>query len=306
MKGVLYMGKNSIRELRDTFGAFMTGVTVVTTSCSDGAPIGFTANSFTSVSIDPALVSVSIAKTSSNYLTFTQAKSFAINILSENQRDVSNVFAKPSDNRFLNISWKYSRENNPLIEGVSAWFDCSVFKIVDAGDHAILIGKVEDFSSNNKSGLGFYRGSYFNPSVSTEVINGPGVIIGALIGCEDKILLEKNSDGKWGIPMIQLSQEGADKAFEKLLDGYQPELAPSFIYSVYNDKESLQQYIIYLCHSSTEKPLLGQYFNIEEIDKLALSSGALKSMLERYRQEYYLQAYNFYYGSDTEGIIKNR
>lgn len=299
------MGNDSIRELRDAFGAFMTGVTVVTTSDKDH-PIGFTANSFTSVSIDPALISVNIAKTSGNYSTFVNSKHFAVNILSDDQRDISNIFARPSEDRFSAVIWKYSAQKNPLIEGVSAWFDCTVYKIVDAGDHAILIGKIENFESTVKSGLGFYRGSYFNPAVSTEVISGPGVTIGALVGFEDKVLLEQKQDGKWGIPMIPVSKEGADKVFERLLDEYQPELAPSFIYSVYNDKESKQQYIVYLCHSTLEKPLLGKYFNIEALNELELSSSALASMLERYRKEYYVQAYGFYYGSDTDGIIKNR
>ena len=88
------------RLLRDAFGTFMTGVTVVTTLDEAGAPIGFTANSFSSVSLDPPLLLVSIAKTSGNYARFMAAKGFAINILAEGQKDVSNTFAKPVEDRF--------------------------------------------------------------------------------------------------------------------------------------------------------------------------------------------------------------
>ncbi len=77
---------NKIRELRDAFGSFMTGVTVVTTCTDDGTALGFTANSFASVSLDPALLLVSIAKTSSNYHHFAKAQHFAINILAKSRK----------------------------------------------------------------------------------------------------------------------------------------------------------------------------------------------------------------------------
>ncbi|RSR12238.1 flavin reductase, partial [Acinetobacter baumannii] len=99
---------NKMRELRDAFGSFMTGVTVVTTCKEDGTPLGFTANSFASVSLDPALLLVSIAKTSSNYHNFANTTHFAINILAEEQKDVSNTFARPSEDRFANLSWSKS------------------------------------------------------------------------------------------------------------------------------------------------------------------------------------------------------
>lgn len=164
---------NKMRELRDAFGSFMTGVTVVTTCKEDGTPLGFTANSFASVSLDPALLLVSIAKTSSNYHNFANTTHFAINILAEEQKDVSNTFARPSEDRFANISWSKSTCQNPLIDHVSAWFDCTTYQVVDAGDHAILIGKVEDFASTGFAGLGYYRGGYFTPAkLSAEVISG--------------------------------------------------------------------------------------------------------------------------------------
>ena len=94
------------RALRDAFGAFPTGVTVVTACDGDGNPIGFTANSFTSVSLNPPLLLVCLAKTSRNFATMTGAPHFAINVLSETQKDVSNTFARsdtgcdPSGPRF--------------------------------------------------------------------------------------------------------------------------------------------------------------------------------------------------------------
>lgn len=91
---------NDPRALRDAFGAFMTGVTVVTALDAQGQPIGFTANSFTSVSLEPPLLLVCLARSSRNFDAFTQGAGFAINVLAEHQKDISNRFAKPMQDRF--------------------------------------------------------------------------------------------------------------------------------------------------------------------------------------------------------------
>lgn len=100
---------NDLRALRDAFGAFLTGVTVVATFNDEGGPIGFTANSFTSVSLDPPLLLVCLAKTSRNYQTLMTAKGFSVNILSEDQKDVSNTFARPVEDRFAAVDWQKAR-----------------------------------------------------------------------------------------------------------------------------------------------------------------------------------------------------
>lgn len=88
------MDADKRRQLRDAFGAFMTGVTVVTSVDKHNKPIGFTANSFSSVSLDPALLLVSIDKRSANLDNFTQCSHFAINILSEQQKETSNILPR--------------------------------------------------------------------------------------------------------------------------------------------------------------------------------------------------------------------
>ena len=140
------------RALRDAFGAFLTGVTVVTTVDDAGAPIGFTANSFTSVSLDPPLLLVCLAKTSRNYATLTAAKGFGVNILSEDQKDVSNTFARPVEDRFAAVDWRIGPHGSPVFADVAAWFDCATHDVVDAGDHVILIGRVEGFDNSGKTG----------------------------------------------------------------------------------------------------------------------------------------------------------
>ncbi|ESK57635.1 flavin-dependent trigonelline monooxygenase reductase component [Acinetobacter tjernbergiae] len=296
---------NKIRELRDAFGSFMTGVTVVTTCKDDGTPLGFTANSFASVSLDPALLLVSIAKTSSNYHNFANASHFAINILAEEQKDVSNTFARPSDDRFANLAWTTSACQNPVIDQVSAWFDCTTYQIVDAGDHAILIGQVEGFASAGFAGLGYYRGGYFTPAkLSAEVISGPKVVISAIIGHENKILLEQTAEQKWTIPHLLVDKDGADKALDKIFAQYQPDASASFIYSVYENIENQQQYISFLCNTPIAHATKGQFIDLNDLEQLTFVDSALESMLMRYRKENHLKTYGVYYGNQTSGTVR--
>ncbi|WP_069353823.1 flavin reductase [Burkholderia cenocepacia] len=293
------------RELRDAFGAFMTGVTIVTTARDDGQPLGFTANSFSSVSLDPALLLVSIAKTSSNYQTFSTTGHFAINILAEGQKDLSNTFARPSEDRFATVDWQLSAHRNPLIDDVSAWFDCTTHAVIDAGDHALLIGKVEAFHSAGYAGLGYYRGGYFTPAkVSAEVIAGPKVIVSAIITRDDKVLMVKTADGKWALPTKEIGNEGADKALAELFRRYQPDASASFIYSVYNNTETRYQYISFLCSAPDEVAVTGEFVNLDDIETGAFQDSALASMLERYRRESQLKSYGLYFGDHSTGTVR--
>ncbi|MEX3947314.1 flavin reductase [Paraburkholderia sp. EG287B] len=301
--------KINTRELRDAFGAFMTGVTIVTTSTDDGKPLGFTANSFSSVSLDPALLLVSIAKTSGNYQTFSTAGHFAINILAEGQRDLSNTFARPSDDRFANLNWQLSANRNPLIGDVSAWFDCTTHAVIDAGDHALIVGRVEAFHSAGFAGLGYYRGGYFTPAkVSAEVIAGPKVIVSAIIAREDKVLLVKTADGKWALPSKEIGKEGADKALAEIFTKYQPDASASFIYSVYNNTETHYQYISFLCSAPDELAAAGdasaQFVSLEDVQTQAFQDSALASMLQRYRKESELKSYGMYFGDHSNGTVR--
>jgi flavin reductase (DIM6/NTAB) family NADH-FMN oxidoreductase RutF len=108
------------RDLRRAFGHFATGVTIVTTLDESGAPCGFTANSFTSVSIDPPLLLVNIAKSAFGRDAFTGSRGFAINILAANQRDLSNRFARAGTDKFANQDWHSAITGSPIIDAVVA------------------------------------------------------------------------------------------------------------------------------------------------------------------------------------------
>ena len=152
------------RALRDAFGAFMTGVTIVTTRGGDGAPTGLTANSFTSVSLDPPLLLVCVQGRSRTLSSIRESRGFAVNILAEGQETLSNRFARPVDDRFEGVEWSHGPRGGPILPGVCGWFDCALHDEVAAGDHFILIGRVEGFNHRETAPLGYSRGGYFSLS----------------------------------------------------------------------------------------------------------------------------------------------
>ncbi|MGO4909944.1 flavin reductase family protein [Pseudorhodobacter sp. W20_MBD10_FR17] len=294
------------RLLRDAFGAFMTGVTVVTTMDETGQPIGFTANSFSSVSLDPPLLLVSIAKSSSNHGVFAGAKGFAINILSETQKDVSNTFARPVEDRFATVKWAKGPGGAPVIEGVSTWFDCALHQVVEAGDHDILIGRVVGFDANHRPGLGYYRGSYFSPSAAAEAVAaGPDVVISAIIEAGGSILLVDDGQGGISLPMTRVGRAGAQAALAKMIADLGISAAPGFIYAFYEDTKSGQQNIAFLCAAAEGVPIKGAYVPMSSQGVSDVGDPAVRSMLERFVQESAQGNYGVYIGNQDQGRVSS-
>jgi len=292
------------RLLRDAFGTFMTGVTVVTAHDEAGAPIGFTANSFSSVSLDPALLLVSIAKTSGNYARFIAAKGFAINILAEGQKDVSNTFAKPVEDRFATVAWQPGPHGAPVLAGVSAWFDCSLHQVIDAGDHAILIGKVEAFEASGLSGLGYYRGSYFTPAqAGAQLASGPAVVVSALIEQNGHVLLQDDGRGGLSLPTARVGANGATATLQALIDAAGVQATPGTIYSVYEDVGAGQQHIAFLCPSSGGVPSKGGFVELNPGGFDDVTDPAMRIMLERLADEARVGDYGIYFGNQNTGRV---
>lgn len=150
------------RSLRDAFGQFATGVTVVTTRDSSGKPIGLTANSFASVSLEPPLVSWCVDKSSTRFSEFQQAEHFTISVLTEEQREISNIFAMRSwdDTVFDDVEWFPGLNEVPQIPNVSARFHCKTEHLYQGGDHLIIVGSVLEYESDSKAPLLFFQGEY--------------------------------------------------------------------------------------------------------------------------------------------------
>lgn len=153
----MYFDKLAFRR---ALGNFATGITVITATSPDVQRAGVTANSFNSVSLDPPLILWSIEKNSGSYSVFEAASHFAVNILAADQVDLSNHFATRSDDKFADISFEEGLGNAPILPSCAAVFQCEQHKIVDGGDHWILIGKVISFDDNGRSPLVYHQGSY--------------------------------------------------------------------------------------------------------------------------------------------------
>lgn len=154
------MPKVDQRALRDAFGRFTTGVTVLTTREACGAPRGFTANSFSSVSLDPPLVLVCVSHEAYSAPAFRAAPHFGINILSAEQRQISNIFASHASDKFERAEWYAGPHDVPLLPGSLATLVCAQHKLVEAGDHVVLIGEVLETQSREAQPLGYHRGNY--------------------------------------------------------------------------------------------------------------------------------------------------
>ena len=146
---------------RNTLGQFATGVTVITTLDKDGNKAGMTANSFSSVSLDPMLVLWSIAKTSNSFDIFNNAEHFTIHVLNAEQKEVSNRFAsKDIDDRFAGIEHTAGHQGVPLLSDYAAAFQCDIEARYEGGDHVILVGRVVEFDNKEKAPLLFHAGGY--------------------------------------------------------------------------------------------------------------------------------------------------
>ena len=145
---------------RNALGSFVTGVTIVTARDGDGAPVGLTANSFNSVSLDPPMVLWSLALSSRSLPAFRDATAWAVHILAADQEDMSNRFARTGADKFAGLKVDDGPEGAPLIEGCAARFGCRARYEYEGGDHAIFLGEVIDFARSTAEPLVYHSGRY--------------------------------------------------------------------------------------------------------------------------------------------------
>jgi flavin reductase (DIM6/NTAB) family NADH-FMN oxidoreductase RutF len=144
---------------RKCLGQFATGVAVVTASV-DGELIGLTVNSFSSVSLAPPLILWSLAESSNSYAKFSVAGTYTINILADDQIELSKHFAKSGPNKFASVAWSSGQNGAPALEGVAAIFECDRESEHRGGDHLILVGRVRRAVHFDKNALLFAQGRY--------------------------------------------------------------------------------------------------------------------------------------------------
>jgi 3-hydroxy-9,10-secoandrosta-1,3,5(10)-triene-9,17-dione monooxygenase reductase component len=133
----------------------------VVTCVADGRPLGLSVNSFTSVSLEPPLVAFCVARRSTTWPLLRGAGTFCVNILAEDQEALSRTFSTPALDRFTGVGWRPAPSGAPVLAGVLAWIDCTVDAEHDAGDHLIVVGRVQELDLLHEGRpLVFYRGGY--------------------------------------------------------------------------------------------------------------------------------------------------
>lgn len=147
-------------EFRQALGCFATGVTVVTTVAEDGSEIGLTVNSFNSLSLEPPLVLWSIGAGSPLLNAFKQASHFAVNVLSEDQIEISQRFALRAVDKFSDLDVRLGLGGASLIADCCAWLECRRHSHHVYGDHVLFIGEVERITSTSKRPLLYLHGRY--------------------------------------------------------------------------------------------------------------------------------------------------
>ena len=294
-------------EYRKTLGQFVTGVTIVTTTSEDGTPRGFTANSFTSVSLDPPLVSICIGDFNEGIDIFKNSKYFAINILNENQMEISNIFATPSQNKFDNTKWFKGDSGAPIIENSLAWFECSNFEQIRSGDHIILIGNVKSFKKDSGYPLGYYNGSYikFNNEISlvNAIEKNTKTILGLIVENETSILFFEDKENNV-LSLPKVGGNGGPSNTTSLIDKYSSiglNVKLDFVYSVYEDNKQDAVCIYYRCKANGTPPDKHKYIKFNEISWDKIKDEALVIMLKRYIEESNHGNFAIYMGDETKG-----
>jgi flavin reductase (DIM6/NTAB) family NADH-FMN oxidoreductase RutF/pimeloyl-ACP methyl ester carboxylesterase len=156
-----YRDGSDVRTLRDALGCFATGVTIVTALDDSGKPIGLTANSFTSLSLDPPLLLVCLARTSNSLPTLEKRENFAVNVLHIGQQPTSALFARKDPERFSLTPYENWETGVPIIKGSLSSFECRKHATFDGGDHLILVGRVLRVRFEpRRDPLLFFRGRY--------------------------------------------------------------------------------------------------------------------------------------------------
>jgi len=298
-------------DLRRAFATFATGVTVVTARGPGAEPVGFTANSFSSVSLDPPLLLVCVANGMRSFPVFQATPAFAVNILAEDQQETSRTFAARGADRFAAVQWRAGETGSPLLDGVVAWFDCRAHEVVAAGDHAILIGRIVDYAYNDRAPLGFCGGAYLRFGLlqrALELANHAGRLrVGAVIECDGAVLLEEHGPGgALSVPTAARLGNPADRSglFGKLAEsGY--DITLPFLFAVYEDGDT--QFVVHRGHATRRPDARDagavQPYALDALPWERIASSAERLMLERYQRERATNVTGIYVGNASSGDL---
>lgn len=302
------MSNLSRLELRNAFGTYMTGVTVVTAIANVGTPVGFTANSFSSVSLEPPLLLVCPATSLSSYSTFETCENFAINILAADQQDLSNDFAHSGDDLFSKVRWHRDESGNPILDDVAASFSCKRHNGVLAGDHLILVGEVLSVHVSGKAGLGYANGSYFSLELERRAASladsSAPVNIGAIIEHKDSVLMQETESGWRPITVTAIRRTGSLVSLQQFLreSGLTVDFGP--VYSIFESSRNHEYSTYYRALAVNNAAAgLGEYIDVDRLSLLSYTTAAVADMMNRYVAERKSGVFNLYVGDEAQGSV---
>ena len=147
-------------QFKEAMSRFTTGVTIVA-GIDEDEPVGFTCQSFVSLSIEPPFVAVAPARTSTSWPRIARSGRFCVNVLGDHQTELCRGFALSGGTKFERVAWRASPSSgSPVIEGCLAWIDCDVELVHEAGDHELILGRVLDLGTAEGSPLLYFRSGY--------------------------------------------------------------------------------------------------------------------------------------------------
>lgn len=289
---------DDLRAYRMALGSFATGVTVVACRDGDGEPRGFTANSFTSVSLSPPLVLVCIGETAASFGAFRETESFSINILAEHQRELSNLFASKRPDKFDHAPWRPGDTGAPVFTEALTSLECRTHQIVTAGDHIILIGEVVDMATlSQASPLVYFRGAYVPLAQTERALESAATVpavVGAVSDWQGRILLCRRAGAPhWELPNSRTrpGDRGGRAALVSLIEATGALMALQMPYSVFEAEGDGALWIVY-------RALMKRPPTVEEVDGIAfrlfaaeeipwgeVRADLFETMLRRYLRE---------------------
>lgn len=280
----------NVRELRNCFGKFATGITVITTVAPDGTKIGLTVNSFSSLSLDPPMILWSLDKKSKNLDALVEASHFAVNVLASDQMDISNNFARTSEDKFDDIEVIDGKCGIPLLAGTVAHLECRKVTTYEGGDHIIFIGEVEYFDMTNRKPLLYTNGQYTiaarhplakQPEIST--------IDGNSIQSSDDFIIPLLLRSYWEISdpfYSELEDEGIPVAHARILVhlSHHPELtAQELATAIRIDMASVAMSTRWLCDNGHLTKLENEKYVVSEKGLAHLNM--VQSRAQRFEEE---------------------
>ena len=288
------------RELRAAFGRYMTGVTVVTSRDARDEPVGFTANSFTSVSLDPPLLLVCPGRHLSSFAVFRTASHFGVSVLAEGQEEVSNLFAGGTGDRFSLCDWEKGAHGVPLIAGRTAGFVCAAHDRVEAGDHLILVGRIEAFDRSDAQGLGYGSSGYFGLGKEREAMSATASRTRASVLLDDGRCVHLTEDGD--LPTVEVPPDNDSLA---ALRGYLAAQGiaaePGVVYAIYDEGRGTRRLVFRARLTAPATRLLAK--PIVGLSASAVSDPAVHSILSRFESEFRDQSFGLYVGDDRRGDV---